>query len=1104
MFLRLQALIYAGLVLPAAAETLIVENGQPRAEIVISATPQRTVRLAAHDLQTYVQKISGARLPIVTEPSNAATAKLYLGRSPHTDCLNISASGLRDGAYRLVSGANWLAFIGDDTDFTPIEPWARNNGEIVSGKVQREWDKVTGALWGIPHLTLYKNRLRLPADIGLPDGQSVAKNAPPLELWSFDERGSFNAVCGFLAKLGVRWYMPGEIGEVVPSLKTIPLPVIDETTRPDFPVRQVNIRFAVNGYDTAMWAMRLGLRDSFGTQIAHGMDDMTHRDEIFTAHPEWFALYGGKRQVQPNQRLNQLCYSNEDLFRETVRNARAQFDHYKLDTVSVMPPDGYTAICQCPLCAGKDTPEAGERGRLSDYVWDFVNRVAREVAKTHPNQKVLNCAYGVYTLPPQKIAKLEPNVQVCIVGGRRPAASRPEEQEELRRLREAWAAKTDNPILIFENYPFTDRGWYLPSFIPHTIGAGINATKGMSLGEDIWLSMRQDFDRVGIGFNHHLVYFTARMYWGGKQQDVDPLFREYCRLFYGPAEKPMLTFFGYCEANWQAMENDKTTADTALDLFAKAQASAPPESVYAKRIAFIDDFLKGLRNKSQQLAKKRGPVPVLRLVGEARDKIVIDGKLDDAAWTNCPVAATGQLRELQTGRVPTFGTTFKAAWIGNNLYFAIRCNERPGDKPNITATKRDDPALWYGDAVEVLLETESRSYYQIAVSPAGATADLDRSAAKNSWFGWDAQAEVATQVAEDHWIVEMRIPVIQDENDPLHQVIGHKPTKSLPWHINLCRQRIREGGQEYSAFSPTATDHFHEAMKFAHFYDGNSHRFEAAEPDPDFIHVTRTAAELAQRGKHAEAIAHLTALAETKITDFQKSAALAQAAASAAALKQFDAASAHIARIPIDSVKKTALMYLLLAQQKAPQIIADFGGEDLTAWPFWQRGAGHFARGRAYAIAKQGAKAESDLAQAADWTSDLRDRTATLLALGLNREHNIKDESAALAAYRQIVDPLTHIGGADQFTAAQGIARILTRGGQFAEDLAVLHKSRIDELRGSWRGSMLLAVAETQQAAGQTAEALATCRTLLADPSVEPRHRKSAEEKLQALGAKQP
>lgn len=37
-------------------------------------------------------------------------------------------------------------------------------------------------------------------------------------------------------------------------------------------------------------------------------------------------------------------------------------------------------------------------------------------------------------------------------------------------------------------------------------------------------------------------------------------------------------------------------------------------------------------------------------------------------------------------------------------------------------------------------------------------ADLDRSAAKNAWFGLDSQAEVATHIADDHWTVEIRIP----------------------------------------------------------------------------------------------------------------------------------------------------------------------------------------------------------------------------------------------------------------------------------------------------------------------------------------------------------
>ncbi len=168
---------------PLAAETLLVENGQPRAVIVVAPSPPRTVRLAAQELQDTVEKISGAHLPIVTQPDLAAAAAIYVGRSPHTDRLQITADGLRDGAYRIVSGDGWLVLIGQDTEFAPIEPWARNNADIASGKLQREWDQVTGALWGAPHATLYKNRFTLPGDTGLPDEERRAgQKLAPLEI----------------------------------------------------------------------------------------------------------------------------------------------------------------------------------------------------------------------------------------------------------------------------------------------------------------------------------------------------------------------------------------------------------------------------------------------------------------------------------------------------------------------------------------------------------------------------------------------------------------------------------------------------------------------------------------------------------------------------------------------------------------------------------------------------------------------------------------------------------------------------------------------------------------------------------------------------------
>lgn len=1032
-----------------AADPVLVQDGQPRAEIIIAENPTRMQRVAAQEFRTNVEKISGARLPILTQPSGRAV-KVFIGESS----LNpVKAEGLHEGAYRMQSGADWLALVGDDADFVPTEPWAKSNSDIP--RARAEFQKIVGAPYGMPNPGLYKNRLRLPGDTGKPDGATTDKKET-LDIWGLDERGSFNAVTAFFYKLGARWYLPGELGEVMPSMKTIALPKLDETVQPDFPLRQFNFRFSTAGYDTALWMMHLGTRNDDRWLIAHGMDGMTGNDATFAAHPEWFALYGGKRDYRSGRSTNQLCYSNDELLRETVRYARALLDTYPVHSVSIMPPDGYTSICQCEKCKGKDSPERNERGLLSDYVWDFVNRAAKEIAKTHPQAKVLNCAYGTYTLPPLKIDKLEPNVVVCIVGGRRPinkGGIKGEGEAAPEALRAAWVKKTSNPILNFENYPFTDRGWYLPAFAPHALGDSVNATKGISQGEDIWLSARQDFKEVGIGFNHFMVYFTARMYWGGKNADVDAIFREYCRLFYGPAAQEMQDFFTFCEAHWSVMEDDKAQADAALSLFTKAQAKTDATSVYGKRLALIDDFLKGLRMKSQQLGQKRGPVPVVRLVGDAHD-IVIDGKLDDAYWQECPAAATGKFRELQTGRVPTFGTTFKAGWQGNNLYFSIRCDEHPGEKPNNNTTRNDDQALWHGDAIEIELATETHTYYQIAVSPAGHIVDLDRGASKGQWFGWDSKAEVATHIAEDHWTVEIRIPVTQDENDPLHQVIGRKPTQSLPWHINLCRQRIREDGQELSALSPTGTEGFHEPMKFAYFYDGRAHVFPADPAVTDFAIGFRDAAQKRQA-------AGFLALAEGKVSDQQKAAALEQAAL----LSRKDAGPI-IERIPVEVVKKTAQMQHLLTLGNAPEVIAQFADEDFGKWPFWKRGDGFFARGRAYAITKAGDKAEADLSAALPWISEPRARDSLLLALAQNRERNLQNDSTALTAYQAIVADRTRIGGADEYAALQGIARILTRQGRYDEAVSTLNRAEPAKLQGVWRENILKSMEEVQKARG--------------------------------------
>ncbi len=1077
-----------------SAESFLVEDGRPRAEIVIAEKPPRSTRLAARELQTYIEKMSGAKLRIVTEPSGEVPVRVFVGRSSHADAVGVTDDGLKHGAYRITSGDNWMVLVGDDTDFTPIEPWPRGYADIRNGKMQAAWDKITGKQWGYMHNQLHKHYSGPNSLFGTPSEQTADKDGN-VHVWTYDERGSFNAVCGFLRRLGVRWYMPGEVGEIVPQRKSIALPKIDATVRPDFPMRILNFRAAVYGRDVMMWGFRLGVRQPYGRQAAHGLHGMTDNPRTLKNHPDWFALYGGKRHNQPNVKNNQLCYSNEELFREAVQFARVQLDHFQMDVVSIMPPDGYTAICQCKKCEGKESPELGSRGRVSNYIWDFVNRVAKEVGKSHPGKKISNCAYGIYTEPPSNIEKLEPNVQVIIVGGRRPLSS---ERDDLRRLRAAWQQKTDNPIEIFENYPFTGRGFYLPAYFPRLLGESIQETKGQSRGEDIWITM--DFKDNAVGYNHFLLYFTARMYWGGADLDAQALFDEYVQKFYGPAAFEMAIFFSYCEQHWRAMDRDSGMADHALQLFANAKGAASPGSIHSERIQLIDNYLNGLRNKAKQLAQKRGPVPKLRLVSGAqqRGKIVIDGKLDDGPWVNIPSASVGRLRELQTGRLPMHATRFMAEWIGNDLYFAIRCDDRRGEKLNVTTKRQGDQAIWYGDVIELEIATDSHSYYQIAVNPAGAMVEIDRGAPRSRWFDWSSNAEVATQIGDGYWTAEIRIPVTQDKNDPLHQVIGRKPTQSLPWFVNVCRQRVRGKESELSAFSPTGQSGFHVPLKFAHFYSGRSNKFPADPTVNDYIIGSRAAADLAGRRKWKDALAaYLQVATSEKISDFQKAVALQHASRCASNLKEFAQAEIIAGRIPIEAAAKTAQMQILAGQRKWAEIVTQYAGEDLSRWPYWQQGEGAFVRGKAFYFSKKSNKADADFRTALIHTPDPRTRLSIRTTMAHNRESNLNDASGALELYLENVEAKDRIGAADEFRSLDRAAAILAQQRRFAAALRLFEVIDFDKQTGFWLHEMLISKGRTLMAADRKDEAKRLYRRVLSSQSASATQRKVSEKAIQ-------
>jgi hypothetical protein len=444
--------------------------------------------------------------------------------------------------------------------------------------------------------------------------------------------------------------------------------------------------------------------------------------------------------------------------------------------------------------------------------------VARELAKTHPNRKILCGAYSTYQLPPEKIDKLEPNVLAQITNGRPRSEMDEETHDQLERLRREWQEKTANPLSLTMNYPFTQRGEFRPCYFPHIIARGLCDTQGQVWRQDIWGPIHKGMLHLP-GVNHLNAWIHARFMWDA-DQDVNALLSEYCRLFYGPAGEPMQMFIQYSEVNFSELSKERDKVNRALSLFDAAKAKVAPDTVYARRLALVDDYLDELRKRRDQLNQPREGVPVFSAYNltnhkwdEAKAGFKLDGKLDEAFW----VLQAG-MKELVSGRPPAFGSAFQVAWGSDAIYFGIRCDDVAGSPANVSATESGNPAIWNGDHVEILIETDEHAYYQVVVNPAGAVLGLDRGAPKRKWYSWSPKAKAGAHIGKNFWSVEVRIPVTQSTDDPLHLVVGRKPMRDLPWHFNVCRKRIRAAGTEVSAYSSTGANTFHDVRKFAKLF----------------------------------------------------------------------------------------------------------------------------------------------------------------------------------------------------------------------------------------------------------------------------------------------
>jgi len=406
---------------------------------------------------------------------------------------------------------------------------------------------------------------RAAAELGIPDpelgrsGFIVQSRGDDLVIAGNNGLATRYGVYELLDKIGVRWYLPTELFQIVPTSKTVTLQGLTVREVPAFEPRTYGYvwhgrRCSYMGekdpiYGCDLWAARNLLTvDGRGRPHQHSHNLLriivpaACRDE----HPEYFPLLKGRRFLPEDGWHNwQPCLTNPEVLDLAVQHALDYFAaNPDQEMFSLGINDGY-GWCTCADCLAADGGEHEFRGRLvhSGRYYEFVNEVARRVAKVYPD-RLLGCiAYINVELPPD--FPLEPNVSVWNTqdtAQHHDAAYERADHEMLRR----WTEVCQH-VGKYDYYGLT---WVMPRYFPAEIARDLRFAREVGM-EGLYAEDVPTWGTMGP-----LLWIGSRLLW---DPDLDPrkLQAEFCRDCFGAAAEPMDRYFSLLQRIWEAPREGK-------------------------------------------------------------------------------------------------------------------------------------------------------------------------------------------------------------------------------------------------------------------------------------------------------------------------------------------------------------------------------------------------------------------------------------------------------------------------------------------------------------------------------------------------------------------
>ncbi len=354
---------------------------------------------------------------------------------------------------------------------------------------------------------------------------------------------AFAAMSFIEDNLGVRWYAPGRLWEYVPqgTPGALKVDVTSRVVTPDWSPRLWSGHELTGDWKT--WCLR-NKAVCIPPVPFRNMQNYLYKvfapEKYGESHPEYYPLIDGKRWIPPaDEHAWRPCESNPDVVRLTVEAAREYLDANPEQNSFSLAMDDIYHLCGCDNCRAMDaSPDDYVRKRFSDRHYKFVNTVARELAKTHPDKYIGTLCYHIARELPSTVDTLEPNVFIsmtqCCAEWWRPGLK--EKDIELTRQ---WRERCQH----MSRYDYMGLGFLTPRVFPHAMAEGMKFDHALGF-EGVYNECYVILPNAAP-----MMWMMAKLQWN-TALDADALLDEFYARMFGTASATMKEYFVLLEQSW--------------------------------------------------------------------------------------------------------------------------------------------------------------------------------------------------------------------------------------------------------------------------------------------------------------------------------------------------------------------------------------------------------------------------------------------------------------------------------------------------------------------------------------------------------------------------